>query len=99
MDVPNIWEHKYKLQDKLKNYKVELVNYHPDDYNPEDPSEFIKVRGQLDKDIEEFLDAYHKNPLVPMKFEVMGKAFKISMEENDKIAVEKLHERKRGMGY
>ena len=94
MDYPNIWKHNYALNGKAKNYNVELVNYQPAEEYPEDPSEFIKIRKELDKYIETFLDAYHTNPLIPMRIEIIGKAFQISMSENDLIIVEELHERR-----
>ena len=99
MDNLDIWEHKYNLGDKVLNYKVKLVNYDPEDYNPEDPSDFLKIRDQLDKHIADFLNEYQTNPLIPMKVEIMGKAFTISMDVNNEISVEKMHEIGGRRGY
>jgi hypothetical protein len=99
MDSPNTWEHEYMLNGQKKRYKTEVVHYSPEDYNPDDPSYFLNIRAELDKSINDFLDAYHVNPLIPMLVEISGKAFKISMGENDSIIVEKLAEHKEIHGY
>jgi len=99
MDSPNIWEHVYNFNGLKKKYKTEVINYHPDDYNPDDPAYFLNIRAELDRSIHEFLDAYHVNPLIPMRVEISGKAFKISMGDNDSIMIEKLVEDKDISGY
>lgn len=99
MDSPNIWEHDYILNGQKKKYKTELINYHPDDYNPDDPSEFLNIRTELDKGVNNFLDAYHVNPLIPMRMDISGKIFKVSMGENDSILIEKLQDDPGAQGY
>ncbi|HEY2648642.1 MAG TPA: hypothetical protein VGI38_05595 [Puia sp.] len=92
VETPNIWEHNYNLNGQQKKYKAELINYNAEEYNPEDPSFFKNIRTELDRKLNEFLDAYHVNPLIPMRLDVMGKPFKISMSAGDSIVIEKLVE-------
>jgi hypothetical protein len=99
IDNPNIWEHVYTLNGQKKKYKTELINYHPDDYNPDEPSEFINIRTELDKGVKNFLDAYHVNPLIPMRVDISGKIFKLSMVEGDSVIIEKLAENVGPEGY
>ena len=99
METPNIWEHNYTLNGQNKKYKTELINYNTDDYDPDDPSFFNNIRIELDKKLNDFLDAYQVNPLIPMRVEVMKKPFKISMGEGDSIIVEKLEEETGLQGY
>jgi hypothetical protein len=99
METPNIWEHDYTLDGQQKKYKTELINYNADDYHPEDSSFFKNIRTALDKKVNEFLDAYHINPLIPMRFDVIGKPFKISMGAGDSIIIEKLEEDTGLKGY
>jgi hypothetical protein len=49
--------------------------------------------------LNDFLDAYHVNPLIPMRVDVSRKPFKISMGEKDTIVIEKLEEEKGLQGY
>lgn len=99
METPNIWEHEYTRDGEKKKYKTELINYNTDDYDPDNPSVFNNIRTELDKKLNDFLDAYHVNPLIPMRVDVSGKPFKISMGENDTIVIEKLEEEKGLQGY
>ena len=99
METPNIWEHEYTRDGQKKSYKTELINYNADDYDPEDPSVFTNIRTELDKKVNDFLDAYHVNPLIPMRVNVMKKPFKISMGEGDSITIEKLKEDTGLQGY
>ena len=99
METPNIWEHEYALNGQKKKYKTELINYNADDYNREDPSVFNNIWTELDKRVNDFLDAYHVNPLIPMRVDISGKTFKISMGENDSIIVEKLNDEIGLQGY
>jgi hypothetical protein len=99
METPNIWEHEYSFNGQPKKYKTELINYNAEDYNPDDPSFFINIRTELDKKLNEFLDAYHINPLIPMRVDVMEKSFKISMGAGDNILMEKLAEDTGLRGY
>lgn len=99
METPNIWEHEYIRDGQKKKYKSELINYNTDDYDPDDPSVFTNIRAELDKKLNDFLDAYHVNPLIPMRVEVSGKPFKISMSETDSVEIEKLEEDTGLQGY
>src|SRR5438128_8356700 len=99
METPNIWEHEYAQDGQKKKYKTELINYNTDDYGPDNPSVFNNVRSDLDKKLDEFLNAYHVNPLIPMRVDVSGKPFKISMGDSDSIVIEKLEEDKGLQGY
>jgi hypothetical protein len=99
MEKPNIWEHEYTRDGQKKSYKTELINYNTDDYDPDNPSVFKNIQTELDKKLNEFLDAYHVNPLIPMRVDVSGKPFKISMGESDSIEIEKLEEDKAPHGY
>ena len=99
METPNIWEHEYTRDGQKKKYKSELINYNTDDYDPDNPSVFENIRTELDKKLNDFLDAYHINPLIPMRVDVSGKPFKISMGEGDSIMIEKLEEDKDPHGY
>ena len=99
METPNIWEHTYTRDGQTKKYKTELINYNTDDYDPDHPGVFKKIQTELDKKLNEFLDAYHVNPLIPMRVDVSGKPFKISMGERDSIEIEKLEEDKGLLGY
>lgn len=92
MENPNIWMHNYTHKGEKKRYHTELVNYNPTDYETEDPSGFLKIRPELDKKVNDFLDAYQVNPLIPVRFDIAGKIFQISMGEGDSIIVEKLLE-------
>ena len=96
---PNVWEHEYILADKKKTYKVEFINYVPEDYIPDGLVDFNKLRDELDKGVGKFLAAYQINPLIPMRVEVTGKPYKVSMGEQDVIIVEKLDERLEIKGY
>ncbi|HEY2347616.1 MAG TPA: hypothetical protein VGH64_01310 [Puia sp.] len=98
-EVPNIWEHNYNLNGQPKKYKAELIHYNAEEYNPEDPSFFESIRTELDRKLNGFLDAYHVNPLIPMRVDVMGKPFKISMSTADSIVIEKLTEDTGLRGY
>jgi|KBSMisStandDraft_5_1062788.scaffolds.fasta_scaffold18027_3 hypothetical protein len=99
MDSPYTWEFEYLQQNSTKKFKVELINYRVDEDNPDDPAHFKKIRDELDLRIKVFLDAYDKNPLIPMRVETLGKIFKISMGENSVIIVEELDERVGIQGY
>ena len=99
METPNIWEHEYTGDGQKKQYKTELINYNVDDYDPDNPSVFKNIQTELDKKLNDFLDAYHINPLIPMRVDVSGKPFKISMGESDSILIEKLEEDKGPHGY
>ncbi|HLA58759.1 MAG TPA: hypothetical protein VK622_08360 [Puia sp.] len=99
METPNIWEHEYTRDGQKKQYKTELINYNVDDYDPDNPSVFKNIQTELDKKLNDFLDAYHINPLIPMRVDVSGKPFKISMGESDSILIEKLEEDKGPHGY
>ena len=99
METPNIWEHEYTRDGQMKRYKTELINYNMDDYDPDNPSVFENIRAELDKKLNEFLDAYHVNPLIPMRVDVSGKPFKISIGQSDSILIEKLEEDKGRHGY
>jgi hypothetical protein len=99
METQEIWDHQYTLDGQLKNFKAQLINYHAEDYQSEDPSYYNNIRTELDKKLNEFLDAYHINPLIPMRFDVLGKPFKISMGAGDTISIEKLEEDKGLQGY
>ncbi len=92
MDNPGIWEHEYISGGQKKKYKVELINFPPNDDNPDDPSRYLKIRPELDKQINTFLDAYHINPLIPMRLEISGKSFQVAMGPDEVIQVEKLVE-------
>ena len=92
MDSRYTWEFEYKQQNAAKKFKVELINYRTDEDHPDDPVHFKKIRDNLDLRIKVFLDAYDKNPLIPMRVETMGKIFKIGMGENSVIIVEELDE-------
>jgi hypothetical protein len=69
MEKPNIWEHEYTWEGRTKKYKTELINYNMDDYDPDNPSVFNDIRIELDKKLNDFLDAYHVNPLIRMRVE------------------------------
>ena len=99
METPNIWKHEYTRDGQKKQYKTELINYNVDDYDPDNPSVFKNIQTELDKKLNDFLDAYHTNPLIPMRVDVSGKPFKISMGESDSIMIEKLEEDKGPHGY
>ena len=99
METPNIWEHEYGRNGQKKKYKAELINYNSDDYDPDDPSVYKNTRTELDKKLDDFLNAYHINPLIPMRVDVSGKPFKISMGESESIIIEKLKEDKGPQGY
>jgi hypothetical protein len=99
MESPNIWMHDYTLNGEKKRYRTELINYNPIDYETEDPSGFLKIRPELDKKVNDFLVAYHVNPLIPMRFDISGKIFQISMGEGHSILVEKLVEDRGLHGY
>jgi len=99
METPNIWEHEYGRDGQKKQYKTELVNYNMDDYDPDNPSVFENIRAELDNKLNDFLNAYHVNPLIPMRVDVSGKPFKISMGESNSIVIEKLEEDKGTHGY
>ena len=99
METPNIWEHEYGHEGQTKKYKTELINYNSDDYDPDNPSVFKNIQVELDKKLDEFLNAYHINPLIPMRVDLAGKVFKISMSESDSILIEKLEEDKGLQGY
>jgi hypothetical protein len=99
METPNIWEHEYTRDGQKKKYKVDLTNYNTDDYDPDNPSVFKNIQMELEKKLNDFLDAYHVNPLIPMRVDVSGKPFKISMGESDSILIEKLEEDKGLQGY
>jgi len=98
-EIPNIWEHDYNLNGQPKKYKAELINFNAEQYNPEDPSFFNNMRTELDRKLNEFLDAYHINPLIPMRLDIMGKPFKISMGAGDFIVIEKIAEDTGLRGY
>src|SRR5579864_7295843 len=99
MEKPNIWQHEYTRDGQKKTYKTELINYNSDDYDPDNPSVFNNIRIELDKKLNDFLDAYQVNPLIPMRVDVSGNPFKISMGEGDSIVIEKLEEDKGLQGY
>ncbi|HET7002891.1 MAG TPA: hypothetical protein VFI33_16310 [Puia sp.] len=99
METPNIWEHEYTHDGQKKKYKTELINYNTDDYDPDNPAVFNNIRSVLDKKLDDFLNAYRVNPLIPMRVDVSGKSFKISMGESDSIVIEKLEEDKGRQGY
>lgn len=99
MEKTNIWEHEYTRDGQKKKYKAELINYNTDDYDPDNPSVLNNIRSELDQKLNEFLDTYHVNPLIPMRVDVSGKSFKISMGESDSIEIEKLEEDKGLQGY
>jgi hypothetical protein len=99
MEKPNIWEHEYTRDGQKKTYRTELINYNADDYDPDNPSVFKSIQTELDKKLNDFLDSYHVNPLIPMRLDVSEKPFKISMGESDSIVIEKLEEDKGLNGY
>jgi hypothetical protein len=99
METPNIWEHEYSRDGQKKMYKTEVINYSTDDYDPDNPSVFNNIRAELDKKLNDFLDAYHINPLIPMRVDVSGKPYKISMGDSNSIVIEKLEEDKGPHGY
>ena len=99
METPNIWEHEYTRDGQKKKYRTELINYNTDDYDPDNPAVFKNIQMELDKKLNDFLDAYHVNPLIPMRVDVSGKPFKISMVESNSIVIEKLVEDKDHAGY
>jgi len=99
MDNLNFWEHDYNTSVEKKKYKVEFINNHPDDDNPDDPLDITKIRPELDRQLNKFLDAYHVNPLIPMRLELSGNFFQVSMSEDNSIKVEKLAEDSGLKGY
>jgi hypothetical protein len=99
MENPAIWMHDYTFNGVKKSYRTELIHFNPNDYDTEDPSGFLKIRPELDKKVNDFLEAYHVNPLIPMRFDIAGKPFQISMGEGDSIQVEKLVEDTGLRGY
>jgi len=99
METPNIWEHEYGHDGQKKKYKTELINYNSDDYDPDNQAVYKNIQTELDRKLDDFLNAYHVNPLIPMRVDVSGKAFKISMGGGDSIIIEKLEEDKGLQGY
>jgi hypothetical protein len=90
MNGPNFWEHEYSTDGQKKTYKIEFTDNHPNPDHPEDAPDIDKIRPELDKELNKFLDAYHTNPEIPMRLEVSGKSYQVSMAEGQTIKLEKL---------
>ena len=76
------WIYKYRdIQTHAKDYKVALQNYNGNE------DEFLKVRDELDRSLEDFLDNYHHKEMVTMRVELGGKVYIMSLDDDNEITI------------
>lgn len=76
------WIFKYRdIQTDSKDYKVILENYDGND------NEFTKVRDELDRSLEDFLDNYHYKEMVKMQVQIGDRVYIMSIDDKDEIII------------